>query len=830
MAASSGSREDLILGLQLEPPNLDPTLGASGPTNEVGYANLYEGLLRIGRDGRPKPHLALWWEVSADGRDYVFHLRPKVRFHNGVAFDAAVAKFSLDRARAPGSANANKVNLEAITAVEVLDRLTLRLRLSRPYSPLLSVLALGPLVMVEPTSAATNAAHPVGTGPFRFASWRRGDSIDLVRNESYWGAPAPLRRVRFRFISDPNAAYAAIRSGDVDAFQDYPAPENLAALSRDPRLKVVVGRTEGETLLAINNSRPPFNDLRVRRAIAHAIDREAIIRGAMYGYGDPIGSHFPPGAEGYIDLTGRYPHDPARARALLAEAGYPGGIDVTLKLPPPSYARRTGEILISQLGQAGVRVRTENLEWAQWLTQVFQNHDFDLTVVSHVEPADYDIYGRDGYYFGYRSPALKADLAELERTSDETRRLVLLRAIQTRLADDAVNGFLFEFPKLGVWDSRLEGLWADAPVPLDDVTEARFRGGASADTGRGSSGAGVRIVAWAAGLSALLALVYVGFLAGPRYVASRALTLSLTLAVASFAIFLVMAVLPGDPALLMMGVNANPKAVAALNHSLGLDHPWWVRYLTWVGGALRGDFGTSFTYRVPVSSLIAERLSVSGPLALYALIVSVGLGAAAGLAAALRPGGLRDRALMGASQVGVAMPDFWVGILLVLAFSVSLRWFGAGGFPGWEAGLGPALKALTLPAIALALPQAAILARVLRAALIETLNEDYVRTARARGLSRGQALYRHALPNALIPVLTLIGLQTPFLLSGAVIVENVFFLPGLGRLVTQAIVQRDLIVVQAVVALLVASVVLIAFLVDLTYALVDPRLRQGARP
>ncbi len=311
-----------------------------------------------------------------------------------------------------------------------------------------------------------------------------------------------------------------------------------------------------------------------------------------------------------------------------------------------------------------------------------------------------------------------------------------------------------------------------------------------------------------------------------RFAATRLVSLTLSLIAASLVIFAVIQVVPGDPASFMLGLNAQPDTVAALRDELGLNAPLPARYLDWVGGMLTGDFGRSYTYRVPVSDLILDRLWVSLPLAAYALILSTAIAFPVGLIAAARRGRPTDFTIMGATQLGIAVPNFWFAMLLVLFFAVNLRWFSAGGFPGWEAGVLPALKALTLPAVALALPQASILARVMRSALIETLGQDYIRTARAKGLNRRQALIRHALRNALIPVLTIIGLQFSFLLAGAIIIENVFYLPGLGRLIFQGITQRDLIVVESVVMLLVFAVILVTFLVDIAYAVADPRLRH----
>ena len=306
----------------------------------------------------------------------------------------------------------------------------------------------------------------------------------------------------------------------------------------------------------------------------------------------------------------------------------------------------------------------------------------------------------------------------------------------------------------------------------------------------------------------------------------RLASLAATLVVASLVVFTVIEVVPGDPASYMLGLNASPETVAALRTELGLDGSIVSRYLGWVGGMLTGDFGTSYTYRTPIADIVAERAVVSVPLALLALALAVALAFPAGIVAAARRGGVADTAVMGASQLGVAVPNFWFAMLLVLLFAVQLRWLPSGGFPGWEAGPVEVLRSLALPAVALALPQAAILARVMRSSLLDVLGEDWMRTARAKGLSPRAALYGHALRNAMIPVLTIIGLQFSFLLAGAIIIENVFYLPGLGRLVFQAIASRDLVVVESVVMLLVCAVVLVTFLVDVAYAWVDPRLRR----
>jgi peptide/nickel transport system permease protein len=311
------------------------------------------------------------------------------------------------------------------------------------------------------------------------------------------------------------------------------------------------------------------------------------------------------------------------------------------------------------------------------------------------------------------------------------------------------------------------------------------------------------------------------------YLLRRLVLFLATLVVASLVVFLVLEVLPGDPAQVILGVDARPETLAALRQQLGLDRPAWLRYLAWAGGLARGNFGVSYTYSVPVAELIGERLAVTAPLAVLAMLLTTAIALGTGIYAAARHDRPGDTLVMAATQLGIAVPNFWFALLLILLFSIHLGWFASGGFPGWEAGALPALKALLLPAVALAVVQAAILARVTRSALLEVIGEEFVRTARAKGNSRRRALWRHALRNALVPVVTIMGLQFANLLAGTIIVENVFYLPGLGRLVFQAITQRDLVVVEGVVMLLAAMVIAVNLVVDLLHAAIDPRLRTA---
>lgn len=464
-------KAEMTLGLQLEPPHLDPTSDAAGAIDQVVYSNVMEGLTRFGPDGSINPGLARSWDVSEDGLTYTFHLAQGVTFHDGTSFDAEDVKFTLDRARAEDSTNAQKALFAGISEVTVVDPLTVAVTLSNPDGAFPFKMAWGDAVIVAPESIEQIKTHPVGTGAFAFASRIQGDSIELAKNPDYWGEPAMLDEVTFKFISDPSAAFAAVMAGDVDAFAAFPAPENLPQFDADPRFKVMIGSTEGETILAMNNAREPFSNQTVREAVAHAINRADIINGAMFGYGTPIGTHFAPHNPDYVDLTGLSDFDPERSKALLEEAGVTLPLKVKMTLPPPSYARRGGEIVAAQLRAVGIEPQIENVEWAQWLESTFRNaHDFDLTIISHTEPMDIGIYADPEYYFGYDNPEFQDVLAQLDVESDPEKRSELLKTAQTTIAEDYVNGYLFQLPLHTVADTRLEGLWVNAPTQAADLT------------------------------------------------------------------------------------------------------------------------------------------------------------------------------------------------------------------------------------------------------------------------------------------------------------------------------------------------------------------------
>jgi peptide/nickel transport system substrate-binding protein len=464
------AKDTLTLGMVLEPTSLDPTSGAAAAIREVTYANIYEGLTHIDEKAEVKPDLATSWTISPDGLTYTFKLRTGVKFSDGTPFDCSIVKFSYDRAVAPGSTNAQKGLFEPIASTACPSADTAVVTLKRPAANFLFDMGWADAVMLAPNSVANDKTNPVGTGPFRFVRWVRGDRVVLERNPTYWGPAPKLAQVTFRFIADPSAATAALLAGDLDAFPNFPAPEALDAIRADKKFTVDIGTTSGKTILALNDARKPFDDIRVRRALAYAIDRKALVD-ALSNYGTPIGSHAVPGDIGYVDLTGVYPYNPAKARALLAEAGVAPGTVMTIMLPPPAYARRGGEVIAAMLAQVGITAKLVPIEFAQWLDQVFKRSDFDMTIIAHVEDRDLDIYARPHYYFNYNNPAYQALYKQYQEAVDPAKQRALAEALQRKLAADEPNVFLFALAKIGVWNAKLHGLWHNTPIPSNDVSK-----------------------------------------------------------------------------------------------------------------------------------------------------------------------------------------------------------------------------------------------------------------------------------------------------------------------------------------------------------------------
>ncbi len=475
---AEAAKDRLVVGMPVEPTGLDPTVAAPVSIGQVTWQNVYQGLTRVDRHGKVQPQLASGWTVSSDGLVYTFTLRDGVAFHDGAPFNAAAAKFSLDRARGADSTNPQKPYFEPIASVDAPDAKTLVVTLKRPVSDLTYRLGMPAAVMVAPNSADANRTTPVGTGPFRFKAWAKGDRVELERFADYWDkahAPA-LAQVTFRFLADPQAQAAALRAGDVDAFPEFSAPEIYTDFQKDKKFSTVVGNTELKMVAGMNNARKPFDDVRVRQALMMAVDRKALVEGAWSGFGTPIGSHYTPNDPGFVDTTGVLPYDPAKAKALLAQAGYPNGFTFTLKTPQMAYLSRSGEVLQAMLADVGVTVKIEPTEFpAKWVQEVFKDKAYDMTVMTHAEPLDIDIYARPNYYFNYNSPHFNAAYTAAATATDDAARTKAIGEAQRILADEVPALFLFVMPKLGVWNAKVEGLWESEPVPSNDVTEVRWR-------------------------------------------------------------------------------------------------------------------------------------------------------------------------------------------------------------------------------------------------------------------------------------------------------------------------------------------------------------------
>ena len=469
---AQGKKDSVVMGMTLEPPGLDPTNAAAAAIAEVTLYNVYETLTKINEDGSVSPLLAESWQASPDLKTYTFKLRKGVKFHNGEPFDSAAVKFTFDRAAAPTSTNKDRSLYQAFASVTAPDPETIvvALKYSEPNLPFLLGQASGSIV--EPKSAPTDVTQPVGTGPYTLGSWAKGSSITLVKWPEYRNAAAiKLSKVTIRFIGDPAAQVAALLSGDVDAFPRVAAARSLAQFKADPRFNVLIGGSRTKTIVGINERKKPLDDVRVRRAILAAIDRKAMIDGAVDGFGTPIGSFYTPGSLGYVDTTGINPYDPELAKKLLAEAGVKTRLELSLKLPPPSYARQGGEVLAAQLAKVGIIAKIENVEWAQWLSQVFTGpHNYDLTIVAHVEPFDLVKLTEPDYYLGYKSEAFNALYQQIMATPDEAGRAKLLGDAQRMLATDAVAGFLFQPQLITIASKKLKGVWKDVPQFENDFS------------------------------------------------------------------------------------------------------------------------------------------------------------------------------------------------------------------------------------------------------------------------------------------------------------------------------------------------------------------------
>ncbi len=468
-AMAQENKNCVVIALTLEPPGLDPTANAASSIAEIVQYNLFETLTKINSDGSVSPLLAESWEVSPDLKSYTFKLRKGVSFHNGDPFNANTVKFSFERAAAEKSTNKDKRNFTGLR-VQIVDPYTVTIVNEDVDPDFLFVLGQATSIMVEPKSAATNATQPVGTGPYLIGRWSKGASVTLTAWKDYRTArDIRIQRATFRFIPDAAAQVAALMAGDVDCFPRV-SPRSIAQFKSNPRFEVLVSGSRAKTIMAMNNARKPLNDVRVRRAIAAAIDRKAVIDGAAEGYGVPIGSYYVPTAFGYVDTTGVNPFDLEKAKALLAEAGVKLPLTLTMTLPPAPFARLGGDSISAQLAKIGIQVKLQNVEWAQWLSGTYGNKNYDLTIISHVEPFDLGNFAKPDYYWGYQSQQFNTLYDQIKRAPRPADRARLLGEAQRLIAQDSVHAFLYQPQWVTVAKKGLRGLWKDMPVFVNDLS------------------------------------------------------------------------------------------------------------------------------------------------------------------------------------------------------------------------------------------------------------------------------------------------------------------------------------------------------------------------
>jgi peptide/nickel transport system substrate-binding protein len=476
LAPAQSKKDTVTLAMVLEPPGLDPTTAPAAAIGEIVHYNVLEGLTKINVDGSVTPLLAESWTMDPDGKSYTFKLRKGVKFHDGEPFDSSAVKFSFERAKDEKSTNKAKgAVFNNISAISAPDPSTVILTLNNADGNFLFRMGENTAVILHPKSAANTATKPIGTGPYQFEDWKKGNSVTLTKWDGFRDAKSiKIKKVTFRFINDPAARVAALLAGDVDGVPRLDAPQALAQLQGDKRFVVEVGSTAGKGIMTINNKRKPFDDVRVRRALMHAIDRKAFIDGVLEGLAKPIGSHFAPTDAGYIDLTGMYPYDPEKAKALLKEAGVQTPLNVTLTLPPPQYARKGGEAVAAMLAKVGVNAKIENVEWAQWLGGTFKGN-FDLTIINHVEPLDYMQYANTSYYWGYDSKAFRDLAAKHAAETNPKERARLFGEMEKMLATDCVNAYIFNPAQVAVSKKGLKGLWASSPIFANDISAVSWQ-------------------------------------------------------------------------------------------------------------------------------------------------------------------------------------------------------------------------------------------------------------------------------------------------------------------------------------------------------------------
>jgi peptide/nickel transport system substrate-binding protein len=471
------AQQNLVVQAATEPPGLDLTATPASATAGVVFYNVQEALVKVDRHGKLVPWLAEKWHTS-DNKNYTFFLKKGVRFQNGREMKAADVKFVFDRAMNPETKHPAVKQYEVIADIIVKDDYTITFALKTTNANFLLTMARQGSVIYPREAVDTLKSEPIGTGPYKVAEWVRGDRIVLAKNADYHVKGLPkLDRVTYRFIPDPNAALAALKAGDVDATMFGLGPEHIPDLQKDPRFQVIVGETTNDVIMSMNNSRKPFTDVRVRRAVTYGINKPEVVKGAMFGFGRVLGTNVDPLNPYFVDMSGAMPYDPAKAKKLLAEAGYPNGFEAVLKVAPQYYYTvRTGEVLADQLQKVGVKIKIEQIEWGQWLSRVWKDADYDLTIIGHAEAWDVANYANPKSYFRYDSPEFQKIFQESEVTVDDKARRELYVKIQKKLVEDAPVVWLYIHPRLVVTKKGLQGLWKDLPAGagVNDLSEVAW--------------------------------------------------------------------------------------------------------------------------------------------------------------------------------------------------------------------------------------------------------------------------------------------------------------------------------------------------------------------
>jgi len=467
---------NLVVQVSTEPPGLDLTASPASAIAGVIFYNVQEALIKVDRHGKLAPWLAERW-YTTDSKNYTFFLRKGVRFHNGREMKAADVKYVLDRAVNPETTHPYRVQYEAIKDVIVKDDYTISVTLKQPDAMFLWTVARQGSVIYPKEAVETMKSQPIGTGPFVFSDWVRGDRIVLTRNKDYWVKDLPhLDRVTYRFIPDANSALAALKAGDIDVSAFGLGPESVDELKKDGRFQVILGDTTNDVTLSLNNTKKPYTDKRVRLAITHAINKEEVLKGAMFGYGKILGSNVDPLNPYFVDVSKRVPYDPAKAKKLLAEAGYPNGFDAVLKVSPQySYTVRSAEVLVNQFAKVGIRAKIEQIEWGQWLSQVWKDANYEMSIIGHAEAWDIGNFANPNYYFRWDNAEFRRLYKESEVTVDDKKRRELYVTMQNMLADEAPAVWLFMHPRLVVAKKGVTGIWKDLPVPSFDLSEVAWQ-------------------------------------------------------------------------------------------------------------------------------------------------------------------------------------------------------------------------------------------------------------------------------------------------------------------------------------------------------------------